>query len=382
MPRLPLLTNVFSDNHITFILAIATLSLVPSAYALNISGDIGGSTLTAEQGPYLVEEDCVVPKGKSTVIAEGCQFFFEPFTGIIVNGNLTVAGTQEKPVLFTSIKDTLEPKGDDNKPDAFDWNGILISKESGTVVLKHFKLNFSVYGIKSQNSTIKIDNGLFRQNGQFDFAINDKIQTANDTTPYFYSVLTVTYLPNHATSGQAPVDWSRFSSGDSVKVADKGNLKKNNHEFSGWNTSADGSGKFYQPESFFIMGDSSLTLHAQWRRSQGNTKDELVKKGVPAGISIAGAAGGIVSVYYLNRWLETGDEYRVESDPVKRSDLREEGKRTSAISISACAGSVAAFGAAATLYWWWNMHNNGKLAAVIPFATPGGAGIALSFELR
>jgi hypothetical protein len=79
------------------------------------------------------------------------QIFFSEFSGIIVNGNLTVAGTQDKPVIFTSINDSLNPERKDQPPKEFDWNGILVSKESGTISLKNFRLRFSTYGIKSQN---------------------------------------------------------------------------------------------------------------------------------------------------------------------------------------------------------------------------------------
>jgi hypothetical protein len=384
MSRSSLTTNASHFHYLVFILAAAVLSLFSSLYAKNISGDIGGVTLTADKGPYIVEKDCTVPKGKTAIIEKGCRFFFNPFTGIIVEGNLTVAGTKDQPVLFTSINDTFSTGKEHQQSDAFDWNGILISKESGTVLLKNFHLQFSTHGIKSQKPNIKIENGMFSKNGQFHFTINDKIQKVDENTPYSYSVYTVSYLPNGATSGQPPADLSYYRVGDTVMVAENtGKLEKNNYEFSGWYASSDGNKKACQPLTVYIMGNSDIKFSALWRRNPIDTKHELITKGVPAGISIAGAASGAISVYYLNRWLDGRDEYGTTFNSDRRSALGNEGRQNSAISISACAGSVAAFATAATLYWWWNIRDDGKrAAALIPIAAPGGAGVALSVNIR
>jgi hypothetical protein len=62
-------------------LAIVSLLLLPSAYAINISGNIGGITFAAENGPFIVDSICTVPKGKTTLIKEGCKFFSASFLG-------------------------------------------------------------------------------------------------------------------------------------------------------------------------------------------------------------------------------------------------------------------------------------------------------------
>ena len=153
----------------------------------HITGDITGMTFESGGNPYIVEQDILVPAGNKAVIKEGCVFLFKPFTGLTVHGHLLVDGTQEQPVTFTSINDGEFNSASEQLPNPFDWNGILVSRESGTVALNNFNLRFSVYGIKSQNTNIQIDNGLFRQNGQFHFTINDKIQFVQDNIPYSYS---------------------------------------------------------------------------------------------------------------------------------------------------------------------------------------------------
>jgi hypothetical protein len=153
----------------------------------HITGDITGMTFESGGNPYIVEQDILIPTGNKAIIKEGCVFLFKPFTGLTVHGHLLVDGTQEQPVIFTSFNDGEYNTASEQLPNPFDWNGILVTRESGTVALKNFSLRFSVYGIKAQNTNIQIDNGLFRQNGQFHFTINDKIQFVQDNIAYSFS---------------------------------------------------------------------------------------------------------------------------------------------------------------------------------------------------
>ncbi len=152
----------------------------------HITGDITNMTFEPGGNPYIVEQDILVPEQGKVTIKGGCVFLFKPFTGLTVQGNLTVEGTTGQTVVFTSINDGEFNPQSEQLPNPFDWNGILISRESGTVLLQSLDLRFSVYGIKSQKTDIRIENGLFRQNGQFHFTINDKIQFVQDNIPYSY----------------------------------------------------------------------------------------------------------------------------------------------------------------------------------------------------
>lgn len=153
----------------------------------HITGNITDMTFESSGNPFIVEQDIIIPEGKKVVINPGCVFLFKPFTGLSVHGHLVIDGTQEAPVMFTSLNDGEFNAQSEQLANPFDWNGILVSRESGTVILQNFSLRFSVYGIKSQNPNIQIENGLFRQNGQFHFTINDKIQFVQDNIPYSYS---------------------------------------------------------------------------------------------------------------------------------------------------------------------------------------------------
>jgi len=162
------------------------LSAVAVSAETHITGDLHGMTLDVSGNPYIVEQDIIVPPGKKVVIKDGCVFLFKPFTGLQVQGHLVVQGSAEHQVIFTSINDQDFNKQSEQLANPFDWNGILVSRESGTVSFTNFQLRYSVYGIKSQNPNIQVSNGIFKANGQFHFTINDKIQYVQDNIAFDY----------------------------------------------------------------------------------------------------------------------------------------------------------------------------------------------------
>jgi uncharacterized repeat protein (TIGR02543 family) len=76
----------------------------------------------------------------------------------------------------------------------------------------------------------------------------------------------VTYDANGATSGTAPTDAIAYRPGQSVTTAaNSGTLARTGYTFSGWNTSADGTGTTYAvstSSAFSISGNT--TLYARW----------------------------------------------------------------------------------------------------------------------
>ena len=84
--------------------------------------------------------------------------------------------------------------------------------------------------------------------------------TGGTPTPH-----TVSYDGNGSTGGDVPTDSnSPYTSGTSVTVLGKSTLVKENCVFAGWNTAANGSGTWYDPNASFSMGSSDVTLYAQW----------------------------------------------------------------------------------------------------------------------
>jgi hypothetical protein len=153
-----------------------------------IKGDIKAVILDSSGNPFIVESDIVINQNEKVIIKPGCVFLFKQFTSLDVFGSLFVEGTEDKPVIFTSINDKDYNKEVKLLPNAFDWNGINIAQQSDTVTLSNFKLMYSVYGIKSTNENIRIKNGIFKVNGQFHLTINNKIHYVVDNEPYSFNI--------------------------------------------------------------------------------------------------------------------------------------------------------------------------------------------------
>ena len=72
------------------------------------------------------------------------------------------------------------------------------------------------------------------------------------------------YDGNGNTEGTAPPT-QRYPFGTSVLVMDNiGTLKRTGHSFLAWNTEADGKGVLYKPGEKIVIGESPVTLYAQW----------------------------------------------------------------------------------------------------------------------
>ena len=78
----------------------------------------------------------------------------------------------------------------------------------------------------------------------------------------------VTYNSNGGSAGNVPTDLdSPYEYNESVTVlANKGNLVRTGHIFTGWNTSANGSGTAYAAtgSDSFLIGSEPVTLYATW----------------------------------------------------------------------------------------------------------------------
>lgn len=155
-----------------------------------LSGDISKFKLDSINNPFIVEKDIEVPRGKKVIISEGCVFLFKNYTGLSIFGSLSVMGSQDHPVKFTSINDGSIPNGPrtDSKPDAFDWNGISIDQQAEVINFNFFQIAYSVYGIKSSKRDISVLHGIFTSNGQFNFTISEKIMEVQEGIPFSYPV--------------------------------------------------------------------------------------------------------------------------------------------------------------------------------------------------
>jgi hypothetical protein len=151
-----------------------------------LSGKIGGMTLDTTLSPYLIVSDIIVEKGKVLTLKPGCVLRFRPYAGLVVDGSLIAEGSKDRPVIFTSSNDDKYSDSVTVRPQAFDWNGITITRNAKKTKLWNFILCYSVYGIKAQTERVSVNNGVFYSNGQFNMTIHEKIQNVTDNFPLSY----------------------------------------------------------------------------------------------------------------------------------------------------------------------------------------------------
>ena len=86
------------------------------------------------------------------------------------------------------------------------------------------------------------------------------------TSGTFYPpTYTMTYNANGATSGSVPANGSFVSGGAATTVStNSGTLSRTGYSFSGWNSSADGTGTSYAAGSGTYSSNANITLYAKW----------------------------------------------------------------------------------------------------------------------
>jgi uncharacterized repeat protein (TIGR02543 family) len=88
------------------------------------------------------------------------------------------------------------------------------------------------------------------------------------------STYSVTYYGNENTSGTVPTDNQNYKEGATVIVlGNTGNLVKTGYTFSGWNTTAEGTGTSYASGTGFTIESANLSLYAMWTLGYSVTFD-------------------------------------------------------------------------------------------------------------
>jgi hypothetical protein len=147
------------------------------------------AVIKAKKNPYLAVGDIEVPVNKSVTIEPGVVILFKNFTGMHVLGKLTVQGTRESPVVFTTENDRAVNPATALYPNPYDWNGIYIHADAVGTSMEYCKVRYSVYGIVSETKFIKLDPVLFSFNGKTNLVIEGKEQAVTDK-PYSYMLTT------------------------------------------------------------------------------------------------------------------------------------------------------------------------------------------------
>jgi len=88
--------------------------------------------------------------------------------------------------------------------------------------------------------------------------------TGWDSTLWLCKKYSLTYNPNGATGGTAPIDTATYIPKAVVILQGQENLTRTSYIFDGWNTRADGLGTSYQVGNFYVL-DANTTLYAKWK---------------------------------------------------------------------------------------------------------------------
>lgn len=136
--------------------------------------------------PYIVVSDIEVPFGKTVTIEPGVVLLFQNFTGFQVQGQLISEGTKDKPIVFTSEFDGRYHPDSTQIANPFDWNGVYIHKDAFGSRFKYCKVNYSVYGIKSDTRLIRLDPCIFNSNGKLNLMLSDSLINVEEGKPFIY----------------------------------------------------------------------------------------------------------------------------------------------------------------------------------------------------
>jgi hypothetical protein len=175
-------------KHLKLIVIVFLFAKSPLFALTKLSGIMESMVLEQSGNPFVVTGDILVPVGKKLEVKDGCVFLFKPFTGITIEGEMVVSGTNYKPVIFTSENDDKYNQESSQFPNPFDWNGILIAKKAGVVIFSNFIIKYSVYGLKSYKEDFLISNGVFSANGQSNVTVQGVMKNIADGIPFNYKM--------------------------------------------------------------------------------------------------------------------------------------------------------------------------------------------------
>lgn len=173
----------------------------------------------------------------------------------------------------------------------FEQNPIFIAKHIGNKYIVNLKQNDT--NLDTSKISDLLSDGVY--NSTDATVTYDSLPSAEDTITYSYNtqvpnesfllknmlvvgkiiiieIHSVYYDANKSESGSAPNDTNSYITDEDATVLDNnGNLTRKGYKFVGWNTSADGNGTSYKAGDIIKMGDSDITLYAQWTVAIPNT---------------------------------------------------------------------------------------------------------------
>jgi hypothetical protein len=139
--------------------------------------------------PYYVVADIEVPADRLVKIEPGVVFLFKPFTGLHVQGPLDIRGTRQAPVVFTSENDRSFNPASVMVANPYDWNGVYVHPGAIGTTFSHTRVTYSVYGVVSETKFVKVEEGIFADNGKSNLVI-ENTERVTAAGPFSYVLST------------------------------------------------------------------------------------------------------------------------------------------------------------------------------------------------
>ncbi|MBN1602737.1 MAG: hypothetical protein JW915_14100 [Chitinispirillaceae bacterium] len=172
----------------SLIIAVVVLVLISFAFTVSaatmVKGNITTNTFTRSGNPYIVIEDIYIPENGSVVIPAGVVLLFSNLTGFKVMGSLSVEGTEDEPVTFSSVYDIDYKHDAPHLASPDDWNGIFITQQAGYILFRNVKIKYSTYGITSRKPDVIIENCWFAENTKNMDIVDCQYSQVKDNEPF------------------------------------------------------------------------------------------------------------------------------------------------------------------------------------------------------
>ncbi|PIR85954.1 hypothetical protein COU14_01580 [Candidatus Kaiserbacteria bacterium CG10_big_fil_rev_8_21_14_0_10_44_10] len=238
-----------------FSLAIPNFSQAFTAVTQDISTD---TTWTTEQSPYHISENISIATGTSLIIEPGVVVKFSDSQGLTIRGSLSVVGTSDLPIYFTSIHDD-SVGGDSNGNGSTTAPGTSRKSSIGNIPTRWGSIIFEA------ESTGNLDNVIVRYSG-YDrrvtplpaiYNIGGNVQISNghiDDNGYFG----IGQLSGSLSLSDSILEDQQV--GVSIKDGDVSITRNNFSDINGFGLMLDGSGDISFTENTFNGGHIAVTL--------------------------------------------------------------------------------------------------------------------------
>ncbi len=164
------MTSRASFLTVAILCAVTSLTAADKPAFTTLTGPVTGH-LDRFGSPYLVADTISVPAGSELILDAGTVLLFKNFAGIMVHGKLTVSGTENRPVIFTSENDSSANRSSTADAAPYDWDGVTLAAGSGPSIINNCQVKFSLYGINFSSDNFIVTNATFRENGKSDVVI-------------------------------------------------------------------------------------------------------------------------------------------------------------------------------------------------------------------